>query len=115
MHLKLLVTTGGDGKALLETDHPTIAGTFSNELATSADLSETSLEQAMIDIAKMTDERGLKIAAKGNETNHSPSQQFIAERIMKSANRVGTADNDINALASNGNDPTRICGKQLPI
>ena len=98
-------SAGGDGKALLATDHPTIAGTFSNELATSADLSETSLEQACIDIPKMTDERGLKIAAKGQKLIIHSSQQFIAERIMKSANRVGTADNDINALASKGMIP----------
>ena len=98
-------SAGGDGKALLATDHPTIAGTFSNELATSADLSETSLEQACIDIAKMTDERGLKIAARGMKLIIHSSQQFIAERIMKSANRVGTADNDINALASKGMIP----------
>ena len=98
-------SAGGDGKALLATDHPTIAGTFSNELATSADLSETSLEQACIDIAKMTDERGFKIAATGQKLIIHPAQQFIAERIMKSANRVGTADNDINALASKGMIP----------
>ena len=98
-------SAGGDGKALLATDHPTIAGTFSNELATSADLSETSLEQACIDIAKMTDERGLKIAAKGQKLIIHSSQQFIAERIMKSAKRVGTADNDINALAYKGMIP----------
>ena len=96
---------GGDGKALLATDHPTIAGSFSNELATSADLSETSLEQSVIDIAKMTDERGFKIAATGQKLIIHPAQQFIAERIMKSANRVGTADNDINALASKGMIP----------
>ena len=96
---------GGDNKALCATDHPTIAGTFSNALATPADLSETSLEQAVIDIAKMTDERGLKIAAKGQKLIIHSAQQFIAERIMKSANRVGTADNDINALASKGMIP----------
>ena len=98
-------SAGGDGKALLATDHPTIAGTFSNELATSADLSETSLEQSVIDIAKMTDERGFKIAATGQKLIIHPAQQFIAERIMKSANRVGTADNDINALSSMGMIP----------
>ena len=98
-------SAGGDGKALLATDHPTIAGTFSNELATSADLSETSLEQSVIDIAKMTDERGFKIAATGQKLIIHPAQQFIAERIMKSANRVGTADNNINALASKGMIP----------
>ena len=96
---------GGDGKALLATDHPTIAGSFSNELATSADLSETSLEQALIDIASFTDERGLKIAARGMKMIIPSALQFTAERIMKSANRVGTADNDVNALASKGMIP----------
>ena len=96
---------GGDGKALLATDHPTIAGSFSNELATSADLSETSLEQALIDIASFTDERGLKIAARGMKMIIPSALQFTAERIMKSANRVGTADNDLNALASKGMIP----------
>ena len=61
--------TGGDGKELCATDHPIIAGTFKNELSTAADLNETSLEQAMIDIAAMTDERGLKIAARGTRNN----------------------------------------------
>ena len=96
---------GGDGKALLATDHPTIAGSFSNELATSADLGETSLEQALIDIASFTDERGLKIAARGMKMIIPSALQFTAERIMKSANRVGTADNDVNALASKGMIP----------
>jgi len=94
--------TGGDGKALLATDHPTIAGTFSNELATSADLNETSLEQALIDIAAFTDERGLKVAAKGMKMIIPSELQFTAERLMKSAQRVGTADNDINAIRSMG-------------
>ena len=105
-------SAGGDGVALCSGNtgagravHPTIAGGFTNELTTAADLSETSLEQAVIDIAKMTDERGLKIAAKGQKLIIHSSQQFIAERIMKSANRVGTADNDINALASKGMIP----------
>ena len=97
--------TGGDGVALCADNHPTIAGTFANELATPADLSETSLEQCVIDIAKFTDERGLKIAAKGQKLIIHPAQQFTAERIMKSANRVGTADNDINALSSMGMIP----------
>ena len=96
---------GGDGVALCANNHPTIAGTFSNVLATASDLSETSLEQAVIDIAKFTDERGLKIAARGQKLIIHPAQQFIAERIMKSANRVGTADNDINALSSMGMIP----------
>ena len=98
-------TAGGDGVALCATNHPTIAGTFANELGTPADLSETSLEQCVIDIAKFTDERGLKIAAKGQKLIIHPAQQFTAERIMKSANRVGTADNDINALSSMGMIP----------
>ena len=97
--------TSGDGSALFATNHPTVSGTVSNTLATASDLNETSLEQAVIDIAKMTDERGLKIAAKGQKLIIHSSQQFIAERIMKSANRVGTADNDINALASKGMIP----------
>ena len=90
---------GGDGKELFATDHPTQSGDAKNELSTSADLSETSLEQALIDIAAFTDERGLKIAARGLKLIIPSELQFTAERIMKSANRVGTADNDINALA----------------
>jgi len=94
---------GGDGKALMATDHPTIgAGDLSNELAVSADLSETSLEQAMIDIAAFKDERGLKIAARGLKLIIPSELQFTAERILKSNQRVGTADNDINALSSKG-------------
>ena len=94
---------GGDGKALMATDHPTISGADqSNELATSADLSETSLEQAMIDIAGFKDERGLKIAARGLKMIIPSALQFTAERILKSNQRVGTADNDINALSSKG-------------
>ena len=96
---------GGDGKELCATDHPTIAGTFSNELSTSADLNETSLEQSLIDIAALTDERGLKIAARGVKMIIPSELQFTAERLMKSAQRVGTADNDINAVASMGMIP----------
>ena len=95
-------SAGGDGKELCATDHPTQAGTFSNELATSADLNETSLEQAMIDIAAFTDERGLKIAARGVKMIIPSELQFTAERLMKTANRTGTADNDINAIVSKG-------------
>ena len=98
-------SAGGDGKELCATDHPTQAGTFSNELATSADLNETSLEQAMIDIAAFTDERGLKIAARGVKMIIPSELQFTAERLMKSAGRVGTADNDINAVVSMGMIP----------
>jgi len=96
---------GGDGKELCATDHPTIAGTVSNELATSADLNETSLEQSLIDIAAFTDERGLKIAARGLKLIIPSELQFTAERLMKSAQRVGTADNDINAINSMGMIP----------
>ena len=97
---------GGDSKELFATDHPTVgAGDLSNELATSADLSETSLEQAMIDIAAFKDERGLKIAARGLKLIIPSELQFTAERIMKSPARVGTSDNDLNALASKGMIP----------
>ena len=91
---------GGDEKELCATDHPTIAGTFKNELSTSADLNETSLEQALIDIAAMTDERGLKIAARGVKMIIPSELQFTAERLMKSQGRTATADNDINAIVS---------------
>ena len=95
----------GDGVSLFSTAHPTIAGTVSNTLATQADLNETSLEQSLIDIAAFTDERGLKIAAKGMKMIIPSELQFTAERLMKSTNRVGTADNDINALKSMGMIP----------
>ena len=97
--------TSGDGQPLFATGHPTIAGTVSNTLATAADLNETSLEQSLIDIAAMTDERGLKIAAKGMKMIVPSALQFTAERLMASAGRVGTADNDINAIKSMGMIP----------
>ena len=97
--------TGGDGVELCSAVPPIIAGTFKNELSTSADLNETSLEQALIDIAAMTDERGLKIAAKGVKMIIPSALQFTAERLMKSQGRVGTADNDINAVGSMGMIP----------
>ena len=97
--------TSGDGVTLLNTAHPTIAGTFSNTLATAADLNETSLEQALIDIAALTDERGLKIAAKGVKMIITSALQFTAERLMASQGRVATADNDINAIKSMGMIP----------
>jgi hypothetical protein len=96
---------GGDGKELLATDHPIVTGTEQNELSTAADLNETSLEQALIDIAALTDERGLKIAAKGMKLIVPSALQFTAERLMKSTQRVGTADNDINAVVSMGMIP----------
>jgi len=95
----------GDGVSLFNTAHPTIAGTVANTLATQADLNETSLEQSLIDIASMTDERGLKIAARGLKMIVPSENQFNAERLMKSQGRTGTADNDINAIASMGMVP----------
>jgi len=97
--------TGGDGVELCSAVHPIVAGTFKNELSTAADLNETSLEQALIDIAAMTDERGLKIAAKGTKMIIPSELQFTAERLMKSSGRTATADNDINAIASMGMIP----------
>ena len=97
---------GGDGKALMTTDHPLAnGGTFRNELSTASDLSETSLEQSLIDIAAFVDERGLKIALQGRKLIIPKELQFTAERIMKSPQRVGTADNDINAMANMGMVP----------
>ena len=96
----------GDGVSLFNTSHSTVSGTsVKNTLTTQADLNETSLEQAMIDIAAMTDERGLRIAAKAVKMIVPSANQFAAERLMKSQGRVGTADNDINALGSMGMIP----------
>ena len=95
----------GDGVTLFNTAHPTVSGTVSNTLATAADLNETSLEQSLIDIAAMTDERGLKIAARGVKMIIPSELQFTAERLMKSQGRVGTADNDVNAIVSMGMIP----------
>ena len=95
----------GDGVNLFATNHPTIAGTFQNTLTTQADLNETSLEQSLIDIGQMTDERGLKVAARGVKMIVPSENQFNAERLMKSQGRTGTADNDINAIASMGMIP----------
>ena len=97
--------TSGDGVSLFNTAHPTIAGNVANTLATQADLNETSLEQSLIDIAAMTDERGLKIAARGVKMIVPSELQFTAERLMKSQGRTGTADNDINAIVSMGMVP----------
>jgi hypothetical protein len=96
----------GDGKNLFATDHPTVSGTdVANTLGTQADLNETSLEQALIDIAAFTDERGLRIAAKGVKMIIPSANQFNAERLMKSQGRTQTADNDINAINSMGMIP----------
>ena len=96
---------GGDDKELSATDHPTLSGTQKNELSTAADLNETSLEQMLIDIADMKDERGMKIALRGMKMIIPVNLQFVAERLMKSAGRVGTADNDLNAVRSMGMVP----------
>jgi hypothetical protein len=94
---------GGDGVVLCATNHPTLSGpNLSNTLATAADLSETSLEQALIDIQAFTDERGLKIAIQGLKLIIPKELQFTADRILKSTLRVGTADNDINAIKNMG-------------
>ena len=95
----------GDGVALFSTSHPTISGTFKNTLSTQADLNETSLEQSMIDISKFTDERGLRVAARGVKMIVPSENQFTAERLLKSQGRTGTADNDINAIVSMGMVP----------
>ena len=98
--------TGGDGVSLINASHPlATGGTFSNVLANAADLNETSLEQSLIDIAGFVDERGLKIATQGVKMIIPKELQFTAERLMKSPQRVGTADNDINAIASMGMIP----------
>ena len=89
--------------------HPILSGgTLRNELATAADLSETSLEQALIDISSFVDERGLKISLQGVKLIIPKELQFTAERILRSPQRVGTADNDINAIGKYGYDSTRL-------
>jgi len=94
-------TTYGDGQVLCSTAHPLVSGgTNSNRPAIAADLNETSLEAAVIQIAGWTDERGLLIAAKPTKLVIPPSLQFVAERLLKTDLRVATADNDINALRS---------------
>ena len=98
-------TTFGDGQFLIDTDHPTVAaGDQSNKLAAS-DLNETSLEASLIAIGKFQDERGFKIAARGMKLIIPSDLQFVAERLTKTANRVGTSDNDINAVQSMGMMP----------
>lgn len=98
--------TYGDGKVLFATDHPLVSGgTNSNRPTTGVDLNETSLEAAVIQIAAWTDERGLLIAAKPRKLIVPPSLMFVATRLLQTEQRVGTADNDINALKSNGSIP----------
>jgi len=97
---------GGDGVALFSTAHPLVSGgTTSNRPATAADLNETSLENAVIQIAAWTDERGLLIAAKPKKLIVPPALQFVATRLLETNLRVGTTDNDINALKNNGSIP----------
>jgi hypothetical protein len=94
---------GGDGQALFSTAHPLVSGgTNSNRPATNADLNETSLEAAVIQIAAWTDERGLLIAAKPKKLFIPPALMFVAKRLLSTELRVGTTDNDINALKSMG-------------
>ena len=97
---------GGDGVALFSTSHPLVSGgTNSNTQSTPADLNETSLEAAVIQIAAWTDERGLLIAAKPKKLVVPPALQFVATRLLETQLRVGTADNDINAIVNNGSIP----------
>jgi len=98
--------TGGDGVTLFNTAHPTVDGaTNSNRPSTDADLNETSLEQAVIDIAAFVDERGLLIAAQPRKLIVPPALMFVATRLLQTELRVGTADNDTNALRTNGSIP----------
>jgi hypothetical protein len=96
----------GDGQSLFSTAHPLVSGgTNSNRPATAADLNETSLEAAVIQIAGWTDERGLLIAAKPRKLIVPPNLMFVATRLLETSLRVGTTDNDINALKNNGSIP----------
>jgi hypothetical protein len=98
--------TYGDGQPLFSTAHPLVSGgTNSNRPSTNADLNETSLEAAVIQIAGWTDERGLLIAAKPRKLIVPPALQFVATRLLETNLRVGTTDNDINALKNNGSVP----------
>ena len=97
---------GGDGKELCATDHPTVGNENQrNELSTAADLNETSLEQALIDIGAFEDERGLKINAQARKLIIPSALQFVADRVLESPGRTGTADNDINAFRNMGMVP----------
>jgi len=98
--------TYGDGESLFSTDHPLVSGgSNSNSPAVAADLNETSLEAAVIQISGWTDERGLLIAAKPRKLIVPPSLMFVATRLLETEQRVGTADNDINAIMNNGSVP----------
>ena len=95
--------TGGDGKELCATDHPLVTGnTLRNEPSTAADLNETSLENSLIDIAGFVDERGLKVSVRGLKLIVPSALQFVADRLLESTLRPGTADNDVNATRNMG-------------
>lgn len=97
---------GGDGVPLFSTSHPTVAGGVnSNTQSTATDLNETALENAVIQIAAWTDERGLLIAAQPRKLVVPPGNQFVATRLLETELRVSTADNDINAIKNNGSIP----------
>ena len=97
---------GGDGVSLCNANHPLVSGGVnSNVPGVAADLNETSLEDAVIQIAAWTDERGLLIAAKPKKLVIAPSNMFVATRVLETELRVGTADNDLNALKNNGSIP----------
>ncbi len=92
----------GDGAALCSSSHPSVSGNQRNILSVASDLNETSLEQSLIDIAGLTDERGLKIAVRGMKLVIPKELQFVAERVINSNLRSGTADNDANAIKNMG-------------
>jgi hypothetical protein len=97
---------GGDGVPLFSASHPLVNGGFNSNIPTTpADLNETSLENAVIQIAAWTDERGLLIAARPRKLVVPPSLQFVATRLLETSLRVGTNDNDINAIKNNGSIP----------
>ena len=97
---------GGDGVSLLNTAHPlAFGGTFANRPTTDADLNETSLEDALISISTFVDERNLKVALRGMKLIVPPQLVFVAERLLESQLRPGTADNDVNAVRSTGMIP----------
>lgn len=106
--------TGGDGKEMIATDHPLVAGgTFSNELTTAADISEAALEQASIDIQAFTNDRGLLIAVRPRTLIITPSQEFEVKRILGTVGRVATANNDLNALKTMGIIPEVVVNNYL--
>lgn len=101
--------TGGDGKEMCATDHPTVDGTQSNELATAADLSEAAIEDMIIQIMNAKNSRGLRIALMPKKLIVPPNEAFNAQRILKSTLQSGTANNDVNAIRSMGLIPDGIC------